>query len=300
MKSLKFHHVTLEISKFQSTIFMLVIYFTGTGPVMSFLSIYARQLGFSSAVVGVIYTILPICGLFAKPIVGALADRFKWQKKSFIIAQLIIAITYIAIFYSPHLPINDEVQYNCDYGEADFVTLPIYNVNNCFMRNNSTKQCTVRHLLVNNEIQLLKKIIFQLDCALNEDFINTICVDWNQTQYCPPERPERLQFLANVPMGKAELFQDRVHFKISSLELNGNEIGSAQLCPSVKIAVNCTAECNDYDLNDVISQPAIDGNEAYNLYQFWVFLMFMVISWSAQAVVVSVGDAICFEILGKF
>lgn len=40
------------------------------------MQVYARQLGFSTFVVGTIYTILPILGLISKPLFGALADRY--------------------------------------------------------------------------------------------------------------------------------------------------------------------------------------------------------------------------------
>jgi hypothetical protein len=43
---------------------------------------------------------------------------------------------------------------------------------------------------------------------------------------------------------------------------------------------------------------ASDGNIT-DVYQFWLFFLLMVISWVSMAVVVSVGDAICFEMLGK-
>lgn len=36
-----------------------------------------------------------------------------------------------------------------------------------------------------------------------------------------------------------------------------------------------------------------------DFYQFWLFLLLMVFSWVSMAVVVSMGDAICFEMLGK-
>ena len=43
---------------------------------------------------------------------------------------------------------------------------------------------------------------------------------------------------------------------------------------------------------------ASDGNNT-DAYQFWLFFLLMVISWVSMAVVVSVGDAICFGMLGK-
>ena len=47
-----------------------------------------------------------------------------------------------------------------------------------------------------------------------------------------------------------------------------------------------------------MDSAANDGNIT-DFYQFWLFFLLMVISWVSMAVVVSVGDAICFEMLGK-
>lgn len=47
----------------------------GTSPLVPYLSTYARQLGFSSGTVGLIYTVLPLFGLVAKPLFGVIADR---------------------------------------------------------------------------------------------------------------------------------------------------------------------------------------------------------------------------------
>lgn len=49
--------------------------FVGTGAVVPYMPVMARQLGISTFVVGVIYAILPILGLISKPLFGALADR---------------------------------------------------------------------------------------------------------------------------------------------------------------------------------------------------------------------------------
>lgn len=40
-------------------------------------------------------------------------------------------------------------------------------------------------------------------------------------------------------------------------------------------------------------------NNIYGLYQFWVYLVFMIFCWVGQAVTGVMGDAICFELLGK-
>lgn len=62
---------------------------SGTAPVVPYMPTLARQLGFSSVVVGTIYTILPIIGMLAKPTFGAIADRFQRQKLLFVLFQVI-------------------------------------------------------------------------------------------------------------------------------------------------------------------------------------------------------------------
>lgn len=60
------------------SIFFIICYrllSVGTSPAVPFMPTLIRQLGFSSLIVGTIYTILPVVGLLAKPIFGALADR---------------------------------------------------------------------------------------------------------------------------------------------------------------------------------------------------------------------------------
>jgi hypothetical protein len=95
----------------------------GTGPVQPFLSTYARQLGFSSVVVGVIYTILPICGMLAKPLIGAISDRFRCQKIMFLAGQLLTAAAFLAINFSPEIPKDQKVHFSCE-GDAVFDTSP--------------------------------------------------------------------------------------------------------------------------------------------------------------------------------
>jgi hypothetical protein len=50
----------------------------------------------------------------------------------------------------------------------------------------------------------------------------------------------------------------------------------------------------------VFRNTAANDVNVADLYQFWLFLLLMVLSWIGMAVVVSIGDAICFEMLGKF
>jgi len=82
---------------------MKMFYISGTAPVVPFLPVYARQLGFSSVIVGMIYTVLPITGMLAKPIFGAIADRYRLQKILFLAFQIITAISFFVIQFIPEI-----------------------------------------------------------------------------------------------------------------------------------------------------------------------------------------------------
>lgn len=81
--------------------FFNVLSFTGTGCVVPFMPVFARQLGFSTFVVGTIYSILPILGLISKPLFGALADRYAFDSTVYCprtnINFIKISITFSAI-----------------------------------------------------------------------------------------------------------------------------------------------------------------------------------------------------------
>lgn len=105
----------------------------GTGPVVPFLSTYAKQLGFSSSVVGVIYTVIPICGMLAKPFVGAITDYFHCQKKVFIFMMLITAAAFVALNYTPHIDVDMKIKFYCDESEAF--------LNTCISNTSSVDAC---------------------------------------------------------------------------------------------------------------------------------------------------------------
>lgn len=49
----------------------------------------------------------------------------------------------------------------------------------------------------------------------------------------------------------------------------------------------------------MMEEAEVEEENTYALYQFWVFLLFMIFCWVGQAVAGVMGDAICFELLGN-
>lgn len=63
--------------------------------------------------------------------------------------------------------------------------------------------------------------------------------------------------------------------------------------------LQCRGDGSDNRVMNVISEPSIYDDEASSLPQFRSFFLALALSWVGMAVVVSVGDAICFDLLGE-
>lgn len=97
---------------------------TGTGSVVPFMSVYARQLGFSTFVVGSIYSILPILGLISKPLFGAIADRYQRHKCMFLFFILLTIVSFYAINFITPIPKITEIEYHCNDNFSDLKFCP--------------------------------------------------------------------------------------------------------------------------------------------------------------------------------
>lgn len=142
----------------------------GTGPVVPYLSSYARQLGFSSVTVGFIYTILPISGMLAKPLFGSLADRFRCQKLLFLIAQLLTAVAFLSIFYSPQVEVDRRVHFSCYDDVPVFNTLSQASLTSCnieqIQNEDVVDNCKVRFLLYFYEFYPYFCYFFHSNCIM--------------------------------------------------------------------------------------------------------------------------------------
>ncbi|KAJ8737837.1 hypothetical protein PYW08_000432 [Mythimna loreyi] len=145
----------------------------GTAPLVPYLSTYARQLGFSSSTVGLIYTILPICGLIAKPLFGVIADRFKKQKLIFILFQIITIISFGAIYLIPESR-NWTVELDCNGG--------VSYLQSCYKTADSVDTCKVSSL---SNLSPDATATCQMNCDMTSPKMwQTVCEHWHKPQYC--------------------------------------------------------------------------------------------------------------------
>ncbi|CAG7819082.1 unnamed protein product, partial [Allacma fusca] len=84
-------------------------YFAGVASLWPFIQVCGRQLGISEFNVGVIFTAAPVVGIICNPLFGAIADKYGFKKKMFIIFILLNFISLMAFAFLPfEKPVNTE------------------------------------------------------------------------------------------------------------------------------------------------------------------------------------------------
>lgn len=271
----------------------------GTAPVVPFMSVYARQLGFSSSIVGIIYTVLPICGMIAKPLFGGISDRFRCRRAIFLAFQLATAVAFLGINYVPEVEVQQRMQFACDNGEAALDTCHMNvvgdAVNGSGMKDgDGAPECNGEKTWSGDT----RVIECKLNCPLSDEEFETVGNFWKADQYLK-SHPKNLEFTAHVPLDHTwQTGPNCYFFKVANVTLSDG-ILRYPICPTPasKIVAMCDINCQSERMNSIVRQSNIPDDEVTGLYQFWLFLGLMIFGWVCQAIVVSVGDAICFEML---
>ncbi|PNF21627.1 hypothetical protein B7P43_G11266 [Cryptotermes secundus] len=261
----------------------------GTAPIVPFLPIYARQLGFSSVIVGTIYTVLPITGMLAKPLFGAIADRYQLQKLLFLAFQIITAISFFVIQFIPEIHTESKsspTTLDCDA----FTYFKICS--------SDVDRCAAARLMA--ETSSNNTALCELECIANAWLTKEVCEVWNVSRYCELTGDiNLLHLVAEVPISHTLPTTSEngtcLHFRVHHV-LDGFS-SHVPYCRNLTTAP-CMVQCLDPAISEVFRNTAVNDVNVADLYQFWLFFLLMVLSWIGMAVVVSIGDAICFEMLG--
>lgn len=143
----------------------------------------------------------------------------------------------------------------------------------------------------------------QLTCQVKPFMWDIICNNWlNATDCSTPNTNTTVNIKTTVNMGHMNIEQSCMYFMIAHArgEINGRNV--TMYCPKDKDYFNASCRMNCYDefLDSKLGQsPVINNIDAMGLYQFWWFFIMLILSWIGMAAVVSIGDAICFAILGE-
>lgn len=231
----------------------------GTAPLVPYLSTYARQLGFSSATVGLIYTILPIFGLIAKPLFGIIADRFKKQKSLFILFQIITIISFGAIYFIPENR-SLTVELDCDGG----ITM----LQSCYKSKDAVDNCKVDYL---SNLSLNATSRCEMNCDMTSPKMwQTVCEHWHIPQYCY-SNTNNIRYSSIV--NKVTLKNDScAYIAAGNVTLDGHVYSPRCRLGEVYVDVNepCSFKCDNTKLStaigkDRVNMTCIDQNINYKL-----------------------------------
>ncbi|XP_068142157.1 LOW QUALITY PROTEIN: major facilitator superfamily domain-containing protein 6 [Drosophila tropicalis] len=266
----------------------------GTAPVVPFMPTLALQLGYSSVVVGTMYMILPIIGMLAKPLFGYIADRFHRHRCLFLSGQILTGVAFFMIMFVPAVekPLP-EVQFHSHAGVA------------------SIRHCSPYSEYVESNLESHygnRTLNCDMKCDAKPYMWDIVCENWlNETANCEMDRNSSLlEFSTTISMNDILEINENdkkcLHFLIP--RDHGIVAGKNRTLYSPKekqyFEANCRMDCHDdYLKNQLRESAVINTKSAMGLPEFWFFFGMLIISWVGMAVVVSIGDAICFGILGE-
>lgn len=218
---------------------------------------------------------------------GALADRFRIKKILFLTFQIITAVALFPICFIPKLP---NVRFACEDGGAVLDTSPV---------NFGTHPTQIIPQLVHEKGEN-GTISCNIQCPMNstnEDWA-TIHNFWSGLKSLP--RESQFTFTAKLAVARADVLDDVfLYFPVHEVEVSG--IKSRAVCPNRTYSLShvCEMSCDSKVLRNLLESRKESVADVAGFYQFWLFFILAIFAWVGMAVVVSIGDAICFEILGK-
>jgi hypothetical protein len=220
-------------------------------------------------------------GLISKPLFGAIGDRFHIQKKLFVGFQFVIIIAFLSILFIPPIPAKSEL--HCHSG----VTLLKF----CPPNLDTIDNCTIHRVQNESNSDFFGS---KMKCEKNEAW-KGICKYWEVPGLCESS-DKRVEIYSKVAHNKIEFIDSC--FDITFYNATINDHNTSLYCPttSPKVEMKCDVIFEDETANELFAGST--DTQTKSTYQFWTFFMMLIISWAGMAVVVSIGDAICFEMLG--
>ncbi|KAH8261380.1 hypothetical protein KR044_008072 [Drosophila immigrans] len=265
----------------------------GTAPVVPFMPQLALQLGYSSVVVGTMYMILPIIGLIAKPLFGYIADRYHRHRFLFLAGQALTAVAFFMIMFVP--AVEPETQFHCHAG--------VSNIRYCSNYGADTEKQLESHF--GNQT-----LTCHMHCQMVPPMWDIVCNNWlqNKTANCQTNssRPW-IDFVTYISMN--DIIEEPMasgngkclNFLIPHDKGTVDSQNVTLYCPKQNdiFRPKCQMNCNDTYFEKMLpASQTINTRSAMAKPEFWFFFGMLIISWAGMAVVVSIGDAICFSLLG--
>ncbi|XP_063221759.1 major facilitator superfamily domain-containing protein 6-like isoform X2 [Bacillus rossius redtenbacheri] len=231
------------------------------------------------------YSVLPILRMVSKPLFGFVADRFRLQKTLFLVFQTIVMMCFFFIQFIPEIPKTTHISLDCD--ALTYI-----------------KKCNGGPVDDNmfGKLKAEGAITCQTVCVVdNAQFMGEMCAQWRTPQFCDPvihldpNTSLDVNFQSFLLMEHSVQVKNCLFFRVNKVVFD-DSTEHTPYCSNLT-SIPCTVHCSSMLVNDIIADAAL-GSSMLALPQFWALLVVLSVSMIAIASVTSVGDAICFSILG--
>lgn len=207
----------------------------------------------------------------------------------------VLTLAFFLIMFIPAIPLESKATLYCNDGEHSLKYCPS-------AQEDPIKDCTVERIQSSHDNDTFR---CDLTCATTESMWSIICDKWDVPLLCKDHRKDPLMMVAETELKNIIVLGKCLHMIRTRGEFPQTQEHSKMFCPdnrnrtglSFSITTQCAITCNNAELNALIHSGKIPDDQVTGHFQFWAFFMCLITSWVGMAVVVTVGDAICFEML---
>lgn len=267
--------------------------FAATAPILPFLPIYAKQLGFDAVGVGIIYAVLPFAAMVAKPLAGWIADAYRIQKRVFLVTILLASIFLFSLQAITQITPDNSAVFHC--------TNPV----------SVLKVCRTE-----DKMNQIKSVLPSLTCPVNckltctmkdETSMRNICSAFNESLHgCSSDPLSPLyatsvtfNVISNISVHDSQFDKKCLLLQIDNATHRLDDEDKTMLsidkptCPVNGTSdIACQADCQNEEIQQFVRKGSIFASS-----KFWIFFVLITVGYSSYAVTTSMGDAICFELL---
>ena len=285
------------------------------GTLLPFIPIYMQQLGLSSTEAGVIYGVMPFVAFCVRPLFGAIADKLQKHKLVLIVSVMLTGISYTLLLVTPAKPKPERMAFSMDLhcGELDSFlrdcdTAGTVAAGTCDSSMKTVLDHMKSYVQVENSSQLMQNNC-QFSCRNRFASLHSASVCFTNNvgtidqSYCNTQ----------VTMNSSDsvlTFSKDLNDMVNNEKIQGNKTGEDETCmdydiKNVTLSNNtwwqllcdtdaqflCTIKCDNVILNSCVSK---DDSMSKT---FWIFFFIFFVCNVVFAPVISLVDAIAYDIL---
>lgn len=161
------------------------------------------------------------------------------------------------------------------------------------------KECSITNLVTGHANDTLQ---CDLNCKATDSIWSVICDKWQVPVLCRDYKGKAsFEMLAETQLKHLRVIESHNHTNCLGMVVSRGQMVQSQEWffgkDPASFNTSCEITCNNAELNAMLRNGKIPDDQVTGHFQFWAFFVCLITSWVGMAVVVTVGDAICFEML---